>query len=167
MIVLSNQLNEKFNESPNHEEEIKMTQTKVETITDAEWEIMRVVWAKKETTSTEIIDILDSKMAWKPSTVKTLLSRLVTKNYLQTRKEGKQFVYQASVIEENAVKEARNELLDKICSKKIGGMVIGIVKEKELSVTDIEILEKLLAEKKKTAPSEVACNCIPGQCQCK
>lgn len=143
-----------------------MSLTKVETITDAEWEIMRVVWAKKETTSTEIIDILDSKMAWKPSTVKTLLSRLVTKNYLHTRKEGKQFIYQASVLEENAVKEARNELLDKICNKKVGGVIIDIVQEKELSLADIESLEKLLQEKKQSAPSEVACNCIPGQCQC-
>lgn len=143
-----------------------MSLTKIETITDAEWEIMRVVWTKKETTSTEIIEILDSKMAWKPSTVKTLLSRLVSKDYLFTRKEGKQFIYQASVQEENAVREARNELLDKICNKKIGGMVYEIIKEKELSYTDIEKLEQLLAEKKKTAPGEVACNCIPGQCQC-
>lgn len=143
-----------------------MTLTKIESITDAEWEIMRVVWTKRETTSTEIIEILDSKMGWKPSTVKTLLSRLVSKNYLFTRKEGKQFIYQASVLEENAVREARNDLLDKICNKKIGGMVYEIVKEKELSYSDIEKLEQLLAEKKKNAPNEVACNCIPGQCQC-
>ncbi len=143
-----------------------MKVAKIESITDAEWEIMRVVWAKKETTSTEIIDILDSKMAWKPSTVKTLLSRLVTKDYLFTRKEGKQFIYQASVLEENAVREARNDLLDKICDKKIGTMIYEMIKEKELSYSDIEKLELLLTEKKKKAPGEVACNCIPGQCQC-
>lgn len=91
---------------------------------------------------------MESKTEWKPSTVKTLLSRLVAKNYLFTRKEGKQFVYQASVQEDDAIKEARNELFDKICNKKIGSTLIETVKERELSISDIEILEKLLREKK-------------------
>lgn len=138
----------------------------IETVTDAEWEIMRVVWTKEETTSTEIIQILEDKTEWKPSTVKTLLSRLVTKKYLETRKEGKQFIYHALVQEDEAIKEARNELLEKICDKKVGSVLIEIVKEKELSLWDIKILESLLKEKKTKAPLEVACNCIPGQCTC-
>ncbi len=143
-----------------------MTNKQVETVTDAEWEIMRVVWSQGETNSTEIIKILEEKTEWKPSTVKTLLSRLVTKNYLFTRKEGKQFIYQAVVQENEAIKEASDELLDKICDKKIGSILIDIVKEKELSLGDIKILEGLLREKKTKAPLEVACNCIPGQCTC-
>ncbi|MEG0286172.1 MULTISPECIES: CopY/TcrY family copper transport repressor [Vagococcus] len=138
----------------------------IEMITDAEWEIMRVVWTKEETTSTEIIQVLENKTEWKPSTVKTLLSRLVAKDYLFTRKEGKQFIYQASVQENEAIKEASSELLDKICDKKVGTVLIDIIKEKELSLWDIKILESLLKEKKTKAPLEVACNCIPGQCDC-
>lgn len=143
-----------------------MTNKQIETITDAEWEIMRVVWSKEETNSTEIIQVLEAKTEWKPSTVKTLLSRLVTKNYLITRKEGKQFIYQALVKESDAIKEASEELLDKICNKKVGNILINIVKEKELSLGDIKTLEVLLKEKKTKAPLEVACNCIPGQCTC-
>lgn len=138
----------------------------IESITDAEWEIMRVVWAMNETTSTEIIDVLKSKTDWKPSTVKTLLSRLVGKNYLFTRKEGKQFIYQASIPEDEAIKEVRNELFEKICHKKIGSVLIENIKEAEISLSDLEILEEIVKEKKKTAPLEVACNCVPGQCNC-
>ena len=140
--------------------------TKIEAITDAEWEIMRVVWTKEETTSNEIIDVLQGKTDWKPSTVKTLLSRLVTKHYLETRKEGKQFIYHALVEESKAVKQVREELFDKICHKKIGSLLIDVMGEKELSLSDIEIMEKILADKKKTAPETVACNCLPGQCNC-
>ena len=140
--------------------------TKIEAITDAEWEIMRVVWTKEETTSNEIIDVLQGKTDWKPSTVKTLLSRLVTKHYLKTRKEGKQFIYHALVEESKAVKQVSEELFDKICHKKIGSLLIDVMGEKELSLSDIEIMEKILADKKKTAPETVACNCLPGQCNC-
>lgn len=143
-----------------------MATKSMESVTDAEWEIMRVVWAKEETTSNEIIDILEGKTDWKPSTVKTLLSRLVSKGYLETRKEGKQFIYQPIVKEEVAIKEARNELFDKICHRKIGSILIDTVLDKELSLSDIETLEKILAEKKATAPERVACNCLPGQCNC-
>ena len=140
--------------------------TKIEAITDAEWEIMRVVWTKEETTSNEIIDVLQGKTDWKPSTVKTLLSRLVTKHYLETRKEGKQFIYHALVEESKAVKQVSEELFDKICHKKIGSLLTDVMGEKELSLSDIEIMEKILADKKKTAPETVACNCLPGQCNC-
>ena len=40
-------------------------------ITDAEWEVMRVVWAHGSVTSREIIEILESKMQWKAPTIKT------------------------------------------------------------------------------------------------
>ena len=58
-------------------------------ISKAEWEIMRVVWTKGETTSTEILNILSQKTEWTSSTVKTLLKRLVDKGYLNTEKIGK------------------------------------------------------------------------------
>ena len=66
-------------------------------ISNAEWEIMRVVWTKEETTSSEILDILEDKTDWTASTVKTLLKRLVDKGYLSTQKVGKSFRYSALI----------------------------------------------------------------------
>lgn len=43
------------------------------TISEAEWEIMRVVWANVSVTSREVIDLLEDKMDWKESTIKTLI----------------------------------------------------------------------------------------------
>ena len=56
-------------------------------ISEAEWEVMRVVWSNRETTSKFVIDTLGEKKSWTPST-KTLLSRLVEKGFLETRKQG-------------------------------------------------------------------------------
>lgn len=61
-------------------------------ISNAEWEIMRVVWTKEETTSSEILDILEDKTDWTASTVKTLLKRLVDKGYLSTQRLESLFV---------------------------------------------------------------------------
>ncbi|EJU8176937.1 copper-responsive transcriptional repressor TcrY, partial [Enterococcus faecalis] len=53
-------------------------------ITDAEWEVMRVVWANGRVTSKEVISTLGEKMDWKQATTKTLLGRLVEKGALNT-----------------------------------------------------------------------------------
>ena len=81
-----------------------MAPTKV-SISEAEWEIMRVVWANKAVTSREVIDILESKMAWKESTIKTLLGRLVDKQALETTKEGRKFIYTAKISENKTMND--------------------------------------------------------------
>lgn len=138
----------------------------IDVITDAEWEIMRVVWTKQHTTSGEIIPIMSEKNGWKPSTVKTLLTRLVDKNYLKTEKEGKQFIYTAAVSEKEAMKIEGDHFLAKLCHRKVGGFIGDVIQDYALSQSDIELLEGMLQEKKKTAPKSVPCQCIKGQCRC-
>ena len=41
-----------------------------------------------------------------------------------------------------------------------------MIEDTTLSIEDIERLEELLQTKKKTAPKVVACQCVPGQCNC-
>ena len=59
------------------------------TISSAEWEVMRVLWAKGQATSSEIIAILAKKLDWSASTVKTLLGRLADKGYLTSQRQGR------------------------------------------------------------------------------
>ncbi|EUJ30551.1 transcriptional repressor CopY [Listeria floridensis FSL S10-1187] len=138
----------------------------IDKITDSEWEIMRIVWTKRETTSSEIIEILDHKTEWKPSTVKTLLARLVEKGMLQTSKVGNKYIYTPLVEENISIKQAAEHLLTKVCNKKTGNLIELIMEERTLSFDDIDKLEALLEEKRKTAVESVSCNCVPGQCNC-
>lgn len=143
-----------------------VTKEKHVSITQAEWEIMKVVWANDSVTSRFVLDVLGDTMEWSMSTVKTLLARLVDKDYLTTQKNGKQFIYEASVNEEVAINNLLEQDLDKICQKKKGRMLYHLIDEQELSEQDIEDLVDLLMVKKGSAPKEVACNCVVGQCNC-
>lgn len=135
-------------------------------ITDAEWEIMRVVWAQKETTGKDVTTILNNKTEWKITTVKTLLSRLVEKQMLGTKPLGNKFIYFPLVSERQSIEMLSEGILTKICSRKVGNFVEVTLSKCMLSFDDIEQLEKLLQEKRKNAVKEVLCNCTPGQCQC-
>lgn len=136
-------------------------------ISNAEWEIMRVVWTKEETTSSQILEILEQKTDWTASTVKTLLKRLVDKGYLATQRSGKSFLYSALVSEEEAINRQADELFDKFCQRKHTAIIKHLVETTLMTMADINDLQALLLSKKEEALEEVSCNCIPGQCRCK
>ena len=131
-------------------------------ITPAEWQIMRVVWSLKETTSTEIITVLKRKVDWKPATVKTLLRRLVEKKALTTTKDGRSFIYRPLVAEQATMDQVADNLFNSICERHVGSTLEHVVDNATLSKKDIKNLQELLANKLATAPAEVECNCIPG-----
>lgn len=143
-----------------------MQKTMMITISEAEWEVMRVVWANVTVTSREVIDILTEKMDWKESTIKTLIGRLVNKEALKTEKEGRRFIYSANISEKESVKSYSEDILDRVCDTKDVLVVQHLIQDAKLSQSNIQDLIALLEEKAKSAPENVACNCTPGQCNC-
>lgn len=136
------------------------------TISEAEWEVMRVVWANGSVTSREVIEVLENIMDWKESTIKTLIGRLVEKKALNTTKDGRKFIYTANISETDTVKSYSEDILRRVCSKQNVVVLEHLVKDAKLSVSDIEKLTQLLKEKATDAPEEVPCECAPGQCDC-
>ena len=135
-------------------------------ITDAEWEVMRVVWANDRVTSKKVISILKEKMDWTQSTIKTILGRLVEKGVLNTELEGRKFIYTANIEEKEAVRDYADDIFNRICKKKVGNVIESIIENYVLSFDDIYRLEKILEMKKSFAVEEVDCNCPKGQCEC-
>ena len=135
-------------------------------ITDAEWEVMRVVWANNRVTSKEVISILKEKMDWTQSTIKTILGRLVEKGVLNTEQEDRKFIYTANIEEKEAVRDYTEDIFNRICRKKVGNVIGNIIEDHVLSFDDIDRLEKILEMKKSFAVEEVDCNCPEGQCEC-
>lgn len=135
-------------------------------ITAAEWEIMRVIWTLGQASSKEIIDIMAVKQGWKVSTVKTLLGRLVKKEVLHVEQNGRSFLYQATINEDDAMFATLNSTFNQFCAMKNGRTLAKVLKTLDLSQADIEQLQQTLAAKATTAPTMVACDCIPAECEC-
>ncbi|MGK4143909.1 CopY/TcrY family copper transport repressor [Weissella paramesenteroides] len=131
----------------------------------AEWELMRVVWTLHETSSSDIIMAIHGKKDWTESTIKTLLRRLVQKEVLTTRKEGRKFIYRPLIGEDDAMDQMTTEVFGRLCRMKKGRTLTKLVANTTLSQSDIKELQKTLAEKLQTAPEMVACDCIaPMSC---
>jgi len=135
-------------------------------ISEAEWEVMRVVWSNEETTSKFVIDTLGEEKSWTPSTIKTLLSRLVEKGFLETRKQGNKFLYSAKCVEDECLDILTQNFLERICERRTYIIVRNIIETDNLSKSNIDEIIELLKEKRKTAAEVITCKCLKGQCSC-
>ncbi|MGT2636368.1 CopY/TcrY family copper transport repressor [Streptococcus ratti] len=136
------------------------------TISNAEWEVMRVVWAKQKTSSSEIIAVLSRAYRWSASTIKTLITRLSEKGYVTSQRQGRKYIYSSLISEEEALEQQVSEVFSRICVTKHQALVKHLIEETPMTLSDIEDLEALLLSKKANAVPEVKCNCIVGQCSC-
>ncbi|WP_125762355.1 CopY/TcrY family copper transport repressor [Companilactobacillus hulinensis] len=133
-------------------------------ITDAEWRIMRVIWALDTVTSRQLIQVLSDSMDWKPATIKTLLHRLTDKGIIKAEKDGKKFIYSAVMDESRTVDLASKKFFNQVCAKKVGSAVAYIIDESELTQDDIDKIQDKLDQKQ--AVEKINCNCVPNQYDC-
>lgn len=131
-------------------------------ISNAEWEIMRLLWTLKHATSRQLIDLLSEKFDWKDATIKTLLRRLVDKNYVRIKEDGRSFIYYPNVSEQPTINHQIMNAFNKICQMHVGETLDFVLNQVPLSQKDIKQLEKTLAAKKKDAPDILKCNCLPN-----
>ena len=131
-------------------------------ISEAEWEVMRVVWSNNQVTSKLVIEILKEKKSWSVSTIKTLLSRLVEKDMLQTEKIGNKFLYSAKCSENDCLEVLTTNFIRKFCSKKTKNIIKYAIEENNLSKSDIDEVIEILQNKRKSA-KDVTSLIVNGQ----
>ncbi len=129
-------------------------------ISDAEWQVMKIIWMQGEQTSSDLIRVLAERFDWSKSTIQTLLARLVEKECLTRKKEGKFFVYSALLTLDQSRDLLVQDIKDKVCSRRIKNLLADLIKECDFTLADLEDLEAVISEKKSSAVTEVRCNCM-------
>lgn len=135
-------------------------------ITPSEWEVMRVLWANGELGSSDIVTVLQKKREWKPTTTKTLLSRLVAKGYVETKSEGNRYLYRSTILESDAWDDAAKDLFSFVCSRNRAKKLARLIEARELAHEDIAVIEASLAKAKEKSVKDIVCDCFKGQCCC-
>jgi len=117
-------------------------------ISNAEWDVMSVVWAKAPLTATEVFDALPAGHGWKQKTVNTFLTRLVDKGVLNVDKKEKAFVYMARMAREKCVQTEGDSFLRRVFQGATGDLVLHFCERADLTAEEIRELEQLLKAKK-------------------
>jgi BlaI family transcriptional regulator, penicillinase repressor len=116
-------------------------------ISDAEFEVIKIIWELHEATSTQIVERLSETSDWKPKTIHTLITRLVAKEAVNAKKiDGKSYMYSSNILEEDYKLDANRSFLHKIYNGSLNLMLSSFIKEQKLSRKEIDELKKLLDE---------------------
>lgn len=115
-------------------------------ISEAEWQVMHVIWEHQPVHSQEIVAHLSAEQDWSPTTIKTMLFRLVKKGALSYEKEGNRYLYQAKVKKEDCIRRESESFLDRVFGGDQLPMLSYFVNSGELTQEQISELKKLLDE---------------------
>ncbi len=116
-------------------------------ISDAELEIMKVVWAnsKAPTLFADLTDELAAKgRPWQKNTLITLLNRLVNKGFLKAKKIGRRNEYTPLVSEAEYQTAQTKNFLEKLYEGSASGLVATLISGDLLTDDEYEELRQLL-----------------------
>ena len=118
-------------------------------ISEAEFEVMKIVWQYAPVNTNEITEKLLQTTAWSPKTIQTLIKRLVTKGVLSYEKQGRIFVYTPLVQESKYINQESDSFLDRYYDGDITSMLSSYLENGKLSETEINTLRSLLSKRPK------------------
>ena len=121
-----------------------MSLSDLEPLSRSEWKVMTIIWEKKACAARDVYRDAGDKHGWAPSTVKTMLRRLVEKGYLETTQIGNSFLYEPTRPALRPLLRAADELLARAMDGTVGPLLAHMVKRSQLSQDDIADLRSLL-----------------------
>lgn len=117
-------------------------------ISDAEWQVMQVIWEKGRVGFQEIREALEST-GWSRNTITTLISRLVKKGIAGTDEKGHKYVYFPLVTQDECRRYETMSFLEKVYSGSAKLLVTSFLKNKLLTDKEADELFKTLEEYRK------------------
>lgn len=117
-----------------------MKNTLADKISDSELEVMKLLWRAGDALPvTEIRETLHISRGWEATTVKTLVSRLVTKGALRQEKRGV-FYYTPLITEEEYNDWATHDLISRVYHGSARDLVAALVRSDGLTKSDLDEL---------------------------
>ena len=116
-------------------------------ISEAEYEVMKIVWKYAPINTNEITEKLLATSSWRAKTIQTLIKRLVNKGVLTYEKNSRVFVYTPVVKESEYISQESNSFLNRYYDGDITAMLSAYIQNDKLSKTEIETLRALLSKR--------------------
>jgi predicted transcriptional regulator len=115
-------------------------------LTEGELPLMHVLWEKRRATVGDVMASLSGDPPLAYSTVLTTLRILEAKGYVRHTKQGRAFVYEPVVVQEEASRKA----LDYIVNRFFGGscelLVVNLLKDETIGRAELRRIKKMITE---------------------
>lgn len=118
-------------------------------ISDAEAEVMEVLWATAPLSAEDVAAQLAGKQDWQLATIKTLLNRLLKKGAVSAEQDGRRYLYAPLLARTDWVHAQSLGLLDRLFGGSIAPLVAHFSSRRKLKAADVAALKKLIEEYEK------------------
>ncbi len=115
-------------------------------ISDAEGLVMEVLWRNNPLGADEIAKALQGQQDWQFATVKTLVSRLLTKGAISAERDGRRYLYSPVLQRDAWLREQSVGLVDRLFDGRLAPLVAHFSSHRKLKKADLEALRAILKE---------------------
>ena len=113
-------------------------------LTEAEWEIMKVVWRKQPCAAGTVQEMLVKSRDWAYSTVKTTMDRMAEKGFLEIERIRNLQLFRACISEVEARRGELRKMLKRAFDGALTPMMQFLIEHEGLSKEEASQLRKLV-----------------------
>jgi predicted transcriptional regulator len=114
--------------------------------TDAELEILTVLWSRGASTVRDVHEVLQARKAAQYTTVLKLMQIMAEKGLVRRNEEQRAHVYEASRPREWTQRQLAGDLLQRAFAGSARGLMLGALSAKKASKAELAELRRLLDE---------------------
>ena len=126
-----------------------MKQEQLPQISEAEYEIMKIIWAHHPISTNDVCEQVSKTHHWSPKTVHTLLSRLYSKQAVSYEKKNRMYYYSPLIRREDYLPQENRSFLNRFYDGRVDTMFSAFLNEKDVSRQELQELYQMLEEKLK------------------
>jgi predicted transcriptional regulator len=115
-------------------------------LTDAELEIMQVVWDLGGGTVRQVHEQLNQRRPLAYTTVMTMMGILEDKGHLTRTKQGRAYLYEPVRPKNQVISGMVDDFVGKVFEGSARPLVLSLVKDRKLSKKDLEEIARLIEE---------------------
>ena len=121
-----------------------MARRRSPTLTDGELRLMRVLWRREHATVSEVVEELTEKPKPAYNTVLTLLRILEQKGYVSHEKDGRAYVFNARIGEQDARRSALRHLMGRLFDGSPSLLLLNLLQHEPVDAVEIARLKELI-----------------------
>jgi len=117
-------------------------------LTDAELEIMHVVWELGDATVRQVHEVLAARRPVAYTTVMTMLGLLARKGHLKKEESGRAYVYRPAHPKGRVVSTMLDDFVSGVFRGSARPLVLALLKDRKISKRDLDEIARLAEEEK-------------------
>jgi len=118
---------------------------------DLQLAIMRELWSRGEATVAQVHEALLPQRGLALTTIATMLRKMEDKGVVRHRTEGRQFVYQPTVSQDQVSRSMIGQLTDRLFGGDASALVSHLLQDHEIGAEELDDLRRMIDQKRRSA----------------